>query len=463
MKNRLSSIEAIVSAIACLAFMQSCGGPGPGRPAKDGARDAASARELRADYRIACLSIADSYVGLEEKTGMAPAAFLAAQGKRDEEIGRKAEARACGDFVAALRSLRASFPDGHFGWSVERNLGRESSMTLGLVVTMIGEVPTVAATVWSGPNAEGRPLPDDAILTWDGKPAFAAVEELGRLIPQSTRRSTLEFAARYLGFEPAWMPLREKLHDVRITFRRHDGSIGDAKLRWQKGHPELTNNALPSLEEIPEGSFSVNGSLVYYTLDIGGRKVSVIHTRDFNSWGRDDLDLLVAKAAGNGAQTLVIDLKDSAGGEFAQLQLLLDAIGIDESLDFVVRTRDPSSGKIVEASQRLPELAQDDACSHLWTGPVILRTNSVAGSACDFLALAFRRSGRGPIIGEATAGRGIGSDSVTLPNSRATIDVPMRDRSLSGPGGRVEGVGVDVDFPGEGKLPALLAAYLGSR
>jgi len=420
-------------------------------------------KQLRSDYRLACLAIAESYVGLEEKTGMDPSAFLEAGKRREEGIGRRVGAGASEDFIEALRSLRAEFPDGHFDWSLGPRLGRPSSMNLGLIITMMGDTPTVGATDWDREDARGRPLPGDTIISWDGLPALEAVETTGNLIPQSTRRSTLEFAARFLAFEPAWAPLRSGLHEVKIRFRRVDGSEGEARLAWKKGAPKLTNNGLPSLEEIPEDAFSAQEALYYYTREIAGRKVAVIHPRDFNSWSAPDLDLLLAMAGRDKAEVLVIDLKDSAGGEFLPVQIFLKALGIDERLSFDIRMRDPASGKIVEDVEFHPALGQDESCANSWKGEVILRTNSVAGSACDFFAFAFRRAGRGSIIGEATAGRGVGSDTLRLPHSGASIEIPKRDRAFTGPGGRVEGRGVEVDYFGEAELPALLEAFWNPR
>jgi len=411
-----------------------------------------SVEALRDDYRLACREIAESYVYLEEKTGLTPEAFLAATLPKAEAIGAEGAAAAGADFLAALRALRSMMADGHFGWSLGEALRPSAHMNLGVVLTLRGERLIVASRAPDSTLLEG-----DEILTWDEKPALEAVRALGGLVPQSTERSTLEIGARYLAFEPAWMPLRAELADVPVAYAR-GGERRQAVLRWREGRPSVTRNGLPSLEELPADAKELSGELYVYALEVGGERFSVIHPRAFMDWRNADLDAALRTAEASGAGTLVIDLKDSAGGGFNQVVILLRALGVDDPLAHSVTERRGS--ETIRTRVDFSELEREDAPSRKWKGPVVVRVNPVAGSACDFFAVVAKRSGRAVIIGEGSAGRGAGTDTIDLPGSGASIDLPRRDRTLDGPGGRIEGGGALPDLPCEGSLEKDLALYL---
>lgn len=420
-----------------------------------------SVEALRDDYRLACREIAESYVYLEEKTGLSPEAFLAAMLPKAEAIGAESAAAAGADFLASLRELRSMMADGHFGWSLGEALRPSAHMNLGVVLTLKGERLVVASRA-----PDSALLVGDEILAWGGKPALEAARALGGLVPQSTERSTLELGARYLAFEPAWMPLRSELSDVPVAYAR-GGERGQAVLRWTEGRPSVTRNGLPSLEELPDDAKELSGELYAYALEVGGERFAVLHPRAFLDWRNADLDAALRTAEASGAGTLVIDLKDSAGGGFSQVVILLRALGISDPLAHTVTER--RGAETTKTRVDFDGLEREDEPARVWKGPVVVRVNPVAGSACDFFAVAAQRSGRVTIIGEGSAGRGAGTDTIDLPGSGASIDLPRRDRTLDGPGGRIEGGGALPDLPCEGSLAEDLALYrerrasLGSR
>jgi hypothetical protein len=421
-------------------------------------RAAPDRQDYLADYEQACRLIASRYVALEEKTGKSREAFLADCLRAGARIGA---ADPQGDFFRAMWELRSRIADGHLGWILPDGLRRRANFTLGLVPTCEAGRLVVGRVDPGLPR--GAPAVGDEILEWDGLPAMEAVSRIARLMPQSSAASTAEVAARMLELSPRWSPLHDVAKPVRIVFREKGGNKGSSVLRWRENAVPLSAGGLPSLEDRPKEAVGLSDSLIAYPLTASGRRVAVLHPLEFDGWGAAELDRLLRLMDEWQSEALLIDMKDSSGGGFECVMELSRFLGIDRRLAFIQKEWDDGGKHFVETEGDFSSLAAARPRNKQWRGELLVRTNPVCGSACDYFAAWIKLNRRGEIIGQPSAGRGLGTDLLALDRTGTKIAIPVRDRIILPERLRIEGNPVLPDFPFEGSLDSLLAAYFSSR
>jgi Periplasmic protease len=410
--------------------------------------------DYRADYEEACRLVAARYVALEEKTGESRDRFLAERLAASSGIGDE-NPRA--DFIAAMWGLRSRIADGHFDWSLPRSLGEGSSRVLGIIPTWRGGRLVVGGL--SSWMPRGSPALGDEIIGWDGIPAKEAVSRIAHLMPQSSPGSTEEIAARMLELSPRWAPLHDTTRPVEVAFRRADGSESSILLAWRDNDEPLTSNGYPSLEEMPDGAIGLSEYLFAYPLEVSGKRIAILRPRAFSGWGAAELDRLLELMRQWRSDVLVVDLEDSAGGGFESMLELARFLGVDRSFSFTQTEWDACARKAVVRRDDFDGLTRGRPRDRQWPGELLVRTNPVCGSACDYFAAWIRLNSRGIIVGGPSAGRGIGTDDFELGHTGTCVSIPVRDRSILPEGLRIEGHPTEPDFRFEGDLPSLLAAY----
>lgn len=419
-------------------------------------KSSVSAEALRADYAEAVKAFARDYVYLEEKTGMSRAAFI------EESMKSAPGIRDAAGFVDAMWRFRSMVPDGHFGWSIDPDLSpMGESRRLPFVATVKDGFVSISS-VEAGSQAETAGLVPGAILTsWNGAPVRAELERLCALMPQSTKRATEEWCVRFLAFNPAWAPLPTPNAPVEIGFRDASGATKKLTLDWMEGRPFITRNGIPSTEDIPSDAVRLHASIYLYRREVSGKKVAFAHFRDFSTWGLAELRLLGVMLSKDKPDLLLIDLKDSAGGAFDQVMYLSAFLGIRKPFAFTQKTYDSAAGRHVEEEADFGWLLERAEGLPAWDGPTALRTNPVCGSGCDYFAYWFKKNSRGVVVGEETAGRGAGTDTLSLEATGVEVDIPARDRRMSGETHSIEGHPVQPDVFHEGTPEECAGAVLG--
>ncbi|WP_293178841.1 S41 family peptidase [Oceanithermus sp.] len=117
----------------------------------------------------------------------------------------------------------------------------------------------------------------------------------------------------------------------------------------------------------------------------------------------DQLRQAIADLKAQGAQKLVLDLRDNGGGLLDQGCQVADAF-IDQGV--IVYTRDRRATRAYcEASPRT-----------LWDGEMVVLVNHGSASASEIVAGAMQDTGRAQVVGEKTFGKGVGQNVFTLSN-----------------------------------------------
>lgn len=176
----------------------------------------------------------------------------------------------------------------------------------------------------------------------------------------------------------------------------------------------------------------------------------------FNGFDRLSLDWMKAQMADVHAdppRAILIDLRDNPGGLAAVLGDIV-AMFFEGRRDFMVM-----EGRFIDTALNNKPIDQ------VWDGPVGVLIGPGSGSASEVFAALMQETGRGPIVGQTSAGAVIASRPINLPDG-GELALSLRavltgqDRKL------LEGVGVVPDLPVEptledlrsGRDPALEAA-----
>lgn len=429
--------------------------------------------QYKQDYLQACKLIANKYIYLEQKLGISRTNFYQqcityADGV-DWAPGKS-------QFVREIRKLRSKFNDGHFNWELDNQLASDSSYFLGFIMIMGKDGNVYVGRIY---NTFGTDLaPGDQILSWNGKDIHDEIDQFSNLIPQSTKLSSKEVATRRLTTEYSWQPLRDNLEPVRLIYIKPDGQIKEQLLTWQKYdtsikiqyvHDDsklfLTNNSFPSLEEIPSDVQYIHSSLLYFFRTIAGQKVAVLHVRQFYNWDTNDLDSTFEKILAGHPEILVIDLKDSAGGQTKNMIALSSILNIQKDFRVYKETIAVKTGnkhsRMINFSEEVAE-SYDLDFKNIWRGKTILRINSICGSCGDQFTRWFQLNKRGQIIGVPSAGRWGDCNTYTLKNTKTKIDFPFGNE-YSSEDKSMEGTGVNPDDVTDDTLDSALEKLIGNN
>ncbi len=421
-----------------------------------------TAEQFKQDYLEACELIAKKYVYFERKSPLTRDAFIQQRVKYTNSIQWNKAA-----FVTAIRDLRASFPDGHFSWSIPRELSPvDGFYTLGFVPTFTSDSILVVKKIY--PYYNSRFMVNDTISEINGIPATDLIKFYGKRDPQSTLNTTYEIAARNLSLIKYFSPVVDELEPLQFTVLRNGRQLefaaeykkcslttDVAESRKDSTIILLQRNFHLSLEEIPDSSLSLHPSLLLYSMMKNNKKYCVLHPRDFYGWDDSDIDTVFGMIHSLNPDVLIIDLKDSSGGGFNQMLYLSFAVNVTKDFRFFYDIIDEDNRRISGVDD-FNFISEKIEVKNIWKGKLLVRSNEICGSACDFFVRWMRMNKRAPIVGTAPAGRGGGTDGFILKNTKTKIKFPLRERIPLNYPHSIEGEIFGMDYISEENLKNLL-------
>lgn len=420
------------------------------------------------DYIQACEIIANQYIYLEEKLHMSSEEFLNMMKNHEESIIWTGEKK---QFISEIRELLAKFPDGHMEWSIDRSMFiNNKGMGLGIVLTVDKDEKIIIGKVLEHLSEDIKE--GDEVIEINGNPPIEEIMSFSKINPQSTKAANMEVGARRYTVEYPIMPLRDELNDVILKIKKQDESIKEVVLSWREcpmtmtiNGPEnellLTKNFKPSLEELPKDMNYKNNSLIYYFREINNKNIAILHPRDFANWNQEDLRYVFKEILKKSPDLLVLDLKDTAGGYLDQVLYLSHALGITKEFKYTLNTIDKDTHKPTSTNENLNNIEEKIQINNLYTGPVILRINSICASGSDYFPRWFQLNDRGKIVGMPTGGAGGGTNQFKLTNTKTTISVPLRDRILIDDIKSIEGNSVIPDIIDDRNLIDIITDEVG--
>lgn len=117
----------------------------------------------------------------------------------------------------------------------------------------------------------------------------------------------------------------------------------------------------------------------------------------------EQLSSAITELKSEGAQRLILDLRDNGGGLLDQGCAVADAF-LDRGV--IVYTKERASTRAVCTASPAME----------WEGPLVVLTNANSASAAEIVAGALQDLGRAQVVGEKTFGKGVGQRDFPLAN-----------------------------------------------
>ncbi|WP_291845261.1 S41 family peptidase [Maricaulis sp.] len=184
----------------------------------------------------------------------------------------------------------------------------------------------------------------------------------------------------------------------------------------------------------------------------------------------EEINAAYAEIAANGADALVIDLRENGGGAFAVLPLVRHVLtepleaGIFVSQQWnSAHDRSPTAADITETASwegwslrsfwqavqvnALTPIRFEPVTANRYDGPVYVLVSQTTASAAEMAADALKASGRATLIGEVTAGAMLSQTVFDIPGG-LQLWLPIADY-YSVAHGRIEGEGVTPDILSE--------------
>ncbi len=202
------------------------------------------------------------------------------------------------------------------------------------------------------------------------------------------------------------------------------------------------NAGTPVLLHIRRGNQEIDKSVVRKSLELpivsdkmlmqNGKKIGYIRLEQFSSEAGEKVKGSLDKLVGEGAQGIILDLRDNGGG------LLDEAVNV--ASDFI------PGGTIVSVvgrdSNKQTYTASGDANASI---PLVVLVNGYTASASEIVAGAIKDDGRGKLIGEKTFGKGVVQSLDLLPNGGA---IKFTSGSYYTPKGiNINKIGIQPDIP----------------
>lgn len=204
----------------------------------------------------------------------------------------------------------------------------------------------------------------DLLLTLNGQPyTYAALK-----------------SAREKG-TPTTLTLNRRGQGVTVTLTARESSTRDLpRLKYVNADPTGASGGDVAVLRIP-------------TFLTGGGVAQTVHD-------------LVGEAQAHGARGLIVDLRGNPGGSLSECDNAVSAFV--PSLARIARSADGNSRTVVSGGVRQEDGQQAGFVRNprLWTGPMSVLVDSGSASCSEFFAYEIQYAGRGPVIGETTAGVG---------------------------------------------------------
>jgi carboxyl-terminal processing protease len=235
-----------------------------------------------------------------------------------------------------------------------------------------GENRVVTEVVPGSAAEEGGLRRGDLLLTIDGKPyTFAGLK------------------AAKEGGKPTVLGLTRQGKSLTFTLTSRESSTRD----------------LPRLSYVPASPPAGAASTATAT----GQEVAVLRIPTFLSGGgvAQQVHDLVGQAQQHGATGMIVDLRGNGGGSLSECDSGVSAFV--PSVTRIARSVDGNARTVVSQGTRLEDgrIAPGSVRNpKLWTGPLAVLVDAGSASCSEFFAYEIQYAGRGPIIGEPTAGVG---------------------------------------------------------
>lgn len=161
--------------------------------------------------------------------------------------------------------------------------------------------------------------------------------------------------------------------------------------------------------------------------------------------------LTAAATLVDGAEALLLDLRDCGGGDTATAALVHGWL-----LGHEVR----ELGRFERRGRPSVPYVSDPSVGHHFAGPVAILTSRRTFSGAEDLAYVLQALGRATVVGETTAGGAHPVDHFALPGGRL-CQIPVARSVIDATGSSWEGVGVVPDLPaGAGEAPSVAVQAL---
>lgn len=168
---------------------------------------------------------------------------------------------------------------------------------------------------------------------------------------------------------------------------------------------ESSTRDLPRLSYVPASAPAAGAAATSTT---AGSEVAVLRIPTFLSGGgvAQRVHDLVGQAQRRGASGMIVDLRGNGGGSLYECDSGVSAFV--PSLTRVARSVDGNARTVVSRGTRLEDgrIAGSVRNPKLWTGPLAVLVDGGSASCSEFFAYEIQYAGRGPVIGETTAGVG---------------------------------------------------------
>jgi carboxyl-terminal processing protease len=138
-----------------------------------------------------------------------------------------------------------------------------------------------------------------------------------------------------------------------------------------------------------------------------GRPVAHVKLEAFTSGAHGELRREVRRLLDEGAEGIVLDLRDNGGGLLSEA-VQVSSIFLPEGIVVTTRGR-ARDEQVFEASGRA--IAADE--------PVVVMVNGESASASEIVTGALQDRGRAPVVGTRTFGKGVFQEITALPNGGA--------------------------------------------
>lgn len=381
---------------------------------------------LRADHRKSdsevltevCKMYSDNWAGLKYHY------------KNKEQFNRLCSKRTDGkNLLEGMWGIRSSIPDGHADFRIH-NKGKSQLYELVFIYNPLKNVLRVGAVF----DKKLKSYLGRGVSSINDVDALSVLRRRAVLEPQSTLAGGLEVAARTLTYSFREMPYPDFPDKLVIKFR--NGEVLSLKpvevnKKYIDKHPfVISNNNWPSIwgnfELLEDKELCKSENEISKVIEHNSEKWLFWHPLSLGFDAGDLSNFECWKENINNVSGVILDLRDTAGGDFKQVAGLVYLLNIRDVLN-VVRVEDDLT---VEAPNKMKSLQK-------WSGKVLMLTNGLCGSGCEILANEVSKRVNTCSYGTPTAGRLIGTDEVNVFN-RVSVGIPSRE-ILSSDGARWEG------------------------
>ena len=360
------------------------------------------------------------------------------------------------NIVENLWAIRSLIPDGHAGFFI-RNKDKRSAKAYPIMFKYSAQNDQIR--IGAVYDKKYKHLKNKIVTSINGESALAVVTKRAKKDPQSTKLSSLEFAARTLTINNYRKSYPNFPSTLNLVFE--DGSranlipIKTSKIR--KANPNaIITNLLPSiwgdLAISSDKAFCENQYEIAKVIDYKEKRWLWWHPKNTGTQQISDAFACYIKLSKN-IDGIILDLRDTIGGTFDAPVIISMVLGGNKSLEYkissskgIITTSSVSSDPFVSNLKEtengyLGDAIIDSANYNLnipvWNGPVIMITNGICKSGCDILAYMMKKRANLCSYGSPTAGA-FTSPTKHRINKDIKIKIPCLEM-LDKDGNRLEG------------------------